>query len=155
MDILASLEIRRVSGSELPQRLLLAADESRAAVADHVDRGWCYGAFLAGRMVGEYVLLHTRPFTAEVVNIAVEPAVQRQGIGGAMLRHAAETARASGFRKLEIGTGNSGFGQMALYTRCGFRMEWIDRGFFSLHYPEPILEAGLPCTDMVRMGMLL
>ena len=46
-------------------------------------------------------------------------------------------------------------GQMALYTRCGFRMEWIDRGFFSLHYPEPILEAGLPCTDMVRMGMLL
>ena len=100
-------------------------------------------------------LLHTRPFTAEVVNIAVEPAVQRQGIGGAMLRHAAETARASGFRKLEIGTGNSGFGQMALYTRCGFRMEWIDRGFFSLHYPESILEAGLPCTDMVRMGMLL
>ncbi|MFR7707794.1 MAG: hypothetical protein ACLUZZ_01190 [Alistipes inops] len=80
MDILASLEIRRVSGSELPQRLLLAADESREAVADYVDRGWCYGAFLAGRMVGEYVLLHTRPFTAEVVNIAVEPAVQRQGI---------------------------------------------------------------------------
>ena len=155
MDILASLKIRRVSGSELPQRLLLAADESREAVADYVDRGWCYGAFLAGRMVGEYVLLHTRPFSAEVVNIAVEPAVQRQGIGGAMLRHAAETARASGFRKLEIGTGNSGFGQMALYIRCGFRMEWIDRGFFSLHYPEPILEAGLPCTDMVRMGMLL
>ena len=96
MDILASLEIRRVSGSELPQRLLLAADESREAVADYVDRGWCYGAFLAGRMVGEYVLLHTRPFTAEVVNIAVEPAVQRQGIGGAMLRHAAERARAEG-----------------------------------------------------------
>ena len=35
MDILASLEIRRVSGSELPQRLLLAADESREAVADY------------------------------------------------------------------------------------------------------------------------
>ncbi len=41
MDILASLEIRRVSGSELPQRLLLAADESREAVADYVDSGWC------------------------------------------------------------------------------------------------------------------
>lgn len=155
MDILASLKIRRVSGSELPQRLLLAADESREAVADYVDRGWCYGAFLAGRMVGEYVLLHTRPFTAEVVNIAVEPAVQRRGIGGAMLRHAAERARAEGFRKLEIGTGDSGFGQMALYARCGFRMEWIDRGFFTLHYPNPILEEGMPCTDMVRMGMLL
>ena len=110
MDILASLKIRRVSGSELPQRLLLAADESREAVADYVDRGWCYGAFLAG---------------------------------------------AEGFRKLEIGTGNSGFGQMALYARCGFRMEWIDRGFFTLHYPNPILEEGMPCTDMVRMGMLL
>jgi len=44
---------------------------------------------------------------------------------------------------------------MALYARCGFRMEWIDRGFFTLHYPNPILEEGMPCTDMVRMGMLL
>ena len=31
-----------------------------------------------GRIVGQYVLIHTRPFTAEVVNIAVVPDRQRQ-----------------------------------------------------------------------------
>ncbi len=155
MELLSSLHIEHVPGGHVPRELLLAADESPLAVADYIGRGRCYGAFLSGRMVGEYVLLHTRPVTAEVVNIAVEPALQRQGIGSALLRHAVAEARAAGFRKLEIGTGNSGFGQMALYTRCGFRMEWIDRDFFALHYPEPIVEEGIPCRDMVRMGMLL
>lgn len=155
MDVLAALEIKVVAADAVPRDLLLEADESWEAVSDYLHRGRCYGAFFAGDMVGEYILLHTRPFTAEVVNIAVSPAFRRRGIGGAMLRYAAERARTEGFRKLEIGTGNSGFGQMALYARCGFRMEWIDRGFFTLHYPNPILEEGMPCTDMVRMGMLL
>ena len=131
MELLSSLHIEHVPGGHVPRELLLAADESPLAVADYIGRGRCYGAFLSGRMVGEYVLLHT------------------------LLRHAVAEARAAGFRKLEIGTGNSGFGQMALYTRCGFRMEWIDRDFFALHYPEPIVEEGIPCRDMVRMGMLL
>lgn len=65
------------------------------------------------------MLLHTRPFTAEVVNIAVVPDRQRQGIATALLAHAVDTARRAGFRLLEIGTGNSGFGQIALYERCG------------------------------------
>lgn len=111
------MEIRK---TETPSReLLLLADEVEASVADYIGRGTCYAACDDGRIVGQYVLIHTRPFTAEVVNIAVVPDRQRQGIATALLAHAVDTARRAGFRLLEIGTGNSGFGQIALYERCG------------------------------------
>lgn len=138
-----------------PRALLLLADESEESVADCIDRGDCYVALRDGVAVGEYVLLRTRPFTAEVVNIAVEPAFQRQGIGTALLRHAIRTARERGFRRLEIGTGDSGKGQIALYERCGFVRCGLDRDYFRLNYPAPIFENGVECRHMVRLAMQL
>ena len=81
-----------------------------ASVADCIGRGTCYAACDGDRIVGQYVLIHTRPFTAEIVNIAVAPDRQRQGIATALLAHAVETARRAGVRLLKIGTGDSGFG---------------------------------------------
>lgn len=93
------MEIRK---TETPSReLLLLADEVEASVADYIGRGTCYAACDDGRIVGQYVLIHTRPFTAEVVNIAVVPDRQRQGIATALLAHAVDTARRAGFRLLE------------------------------------------------------
>ena len=111
-------EIRETSSPS--HDLLMLADESPESVADYVGRSRCFVAQLAGRAVGQYLLLHTRPFTAEVVSIAVDPACQRRGIGTALLHHAIRTARTAGFRRLEIGTGETGTGQIALYERCGF-----------------------------------
>ncbi|HJA97513.1 MAG TPA: GNAT family N-acetyltransferase [Candidatus Alistipes faecavium] len=135
--------------------LLLLADESEASVADYVGRSRCFAAFEEGRIIGQYLLLHTRPFTAEVVNIAVRPDRQRRGIGTELLRHAIDTARAEGFRLLEIGTGDSGTGQIALYERCGFIRCGIDRDYFRKHYPAPIFENGAECRHMVRLRMEL
>lgn len=60
--------------TDTPDRsLLLLADESEESVADYADRGTTYAACQSGQLLGQYVLLHTRPFTAEVVNIAVAP----------------------------------------------------------------------------------
>jgi len=146
-------EITRIE--EPPRGLLLLADESEASVDDYIGRGTCYGAVRGGALLGEYVLLHTRPFTAEIVNIAVAPEHQRQGIGTALLAHAVRTARAQGFRRLEIGTGNSGTGQLALYERCGFIRCGLDRDYFRRYYPAPIFENGIECRHMVRLCMEL
>ena len=55
------MEIRK---TETPSReLLLLADEVEASVADYIGRGTCYAACDDGRIVGQYVLIHTRPFT--------------------------------------------------------------------------------------------
>ena len=145
------MEIRQ---TDTPSReLLLLADESEASLADYTRRSHCYAAFEEGRLVGQYLLLHTRPFTAEVVNIAVAPDRQRQGIGTALLRHAIHTARNAGFRILEIGTGDSGTGQIALYERCGFVRCGVDVDYFRKHYPAPIFENGIECRHMVRLRM--
>ena len=70
--------------TDTPDRsLLLLADESEESVADYAGRGTTYAACRGGQILGQYVLLHTRPFTAEVVNIAVAPEYQRRGIATA------------------------------------------------------------------------
>ena len=142
--------------TDRPSRtLLLLADESEASVNDYLPRSRCYAAFEEDRIIGQYLLLHTRPFTAEVVNIAVTPDRQRQGIGTALLQHAIRTARKAGFRLLEIGTGDSGTGQIALYERCGFVRCGIDIDYFRKHYPAPIFENGIECRHMVRLRLEL
>lgn len=150
---MTDLEIRLTATP--PRHLLLLADEYDASVDDYIRRADCYVALLDGVVAGEYMLLHTRPFTAEVVSLAVEPACQRRGIATALLAHAVRTARAAGFRRLEIGTGNSGIGQLALYERCGFRRTGIDRDYFRRYYPAPIYENGIECRHMVRLAMEL
>lgn len=147
------MEIEIVRTDYPPRDLLLLADESEEAVADYIGRGTCYVARQDGTVVGEYVLLHTRPFTAEIVNIAVAPACQRRGIGTALIRHAVATARGAGCRRLEIGTGDTGAGQIALYERCGFVRCGIDRDYFLWYCPTPIIENGVECRDMVRLAM--
>lgn len=136
-----------------PRDLLLMADEPEASVNDYIHRGVCHVAVSGDRILGEYVLLHTRPFTAEVVNLAVVPAFQRRGIGTALVAHAVRTARDAGFRRLEISTGDSGTGQIALYERCGFVRCGVDRDYFVKFYPAPIVENGLPCRDRVCLRL--
>ena len=124
--------------------LLLLADESEASVADYIGRGACYAARCGDTLAGQYVL-----------NIAVVPRFQRQGVGTALLAHAVRTAREAGFRRLEIGTGDSGTGQIALYLRCGFVRCGIDEDYFRKYYPAPIFENGVECRHMIRMSMEL
>lgn len=146
------MELEIVRTDDPPRDLLLLADESEQAVADYIGRGECYVARLGGEVVGEYVLLHTRPMTAEIVNIAVAPAFQRRGIGTALIGHAVAVAREAGFRRLEIGTGDVGVGQIALYERCGFVRCGVDRDYFRWYCPTPIFENGVECRDMVRLA---
>ena len=59
------------------------------------------------------------------------------------------------FRRLEIGTGDSGTGQIALYLRCGLVRCGIDEDYFRKYYPAPIFENGVECRHMIRMSMEL
>ncbi|QGG56862.1 GNAT family N-acetyltransferase [Paenibacillus sp. B01] len=138
----------------LPMELLLLADPSAEMVASYAERGECW--LLADgdeSPIGAYVLLPTRPATLELVNVAVAEERQGQGLGKRLVLHAVERARELGAATLEVGTGNSSIGQLALYQRCGFRIAGVDRDFFVRHYDEPIVENGIPCVDMIRLSM--
>lgn len=150
------LVVRRLSSNdEVPYDLLLLADPSIDMIYDYTNRGNCYVAYVKNDVVGVYLMIRTRPFTLELVNIAVSKAHQGKGIGKRLIFSAIDTARKEKAKVLEVGTGNSSISQLALYQKCGFRIVGIDRDFFKRHYKEKIMENGIECIDMIRLSMNL
>ncbi|MGD6957202.1 GNAT family N-acetyltransferase [Rossellomorea aquimaris] len=143
---------KRKTDEDLPMELLLLADPSEEIVKEYITRGECFVAELEQKMVGVYVLLHTRPETIELVNVAVAEEMHGRGIGKQLVMDAIKVARSKGYKTIEVGTGNSGIGQLALYQKCGFRMVGVDMDFFIRHYSEEIYENGIQCRDMIRLA---
>lgn len=137
---------------EPPYHLFYAADPSKQAVEDYINRGKCYVAYNEKKeLVGVYVLLQTRPFVVELVNVSVEKKFQKKGNGRKLVEHAINEARLLGFEILEISTGNSSLKQLGLYQRAGFTINSIDYDFFRRYYPEPIWEDGIECRHLIRL----
>lgn len=147
------VEISKLKKHEkLPMDLLLLADPSREIVEEYTDRGECFIAKVGDRTIGVYVLLPTRPETVELVNVAVVEDQHDKGIGKQLVLDAIKLAKTSGYKTIEIGTGNSSIGQLALYQKCGFRIIGVDKDFFVRHYTEEIFENGIQCRDMIRLS---
>ncbi|ACV58940.1 GNAT family N-acetyltransferase [Alicyclobacillus acidocaldarius] len=144
--------IRRLAYFERPPiDLLVQADPDVDVVNQYISRGITYVGELDGNVIGCYVLLQTRPMIVELVNVAVAEDKQGQGYGKQLIQHAVQQARSMGYKSIEIGTGNSSIGQLALYQKCGFRIVGVDFDFFTRHYKEPIFENGIQCRDMIRL----
>lgn len=141
---------------QLPLDLLLLADPSEELVMKYVSKGKCYVAVTRDEeIVGVYILLQLDEHTAEIMNVAVVEHMQGKGLGKKLVLHALEVAKSIGMMKVEIGTGNSSIGQLALYQKCGFRITGIIEDFFLQNYPEPIFENGIQCRDMVRLTFII
>lgn len=150
------IKIRKLEKEdEIPYELLLLADPSIEAIKDYLWRGICYSAYIGENIVGVYVMIRTRPFTLELVNIAVSETYQGKGIGKRLVLSAIETSKKDNYKVLEVGTGNSSLNQLALYQKCGFRIVGVDIDFFKKHYKEKIVENDIECIDMIRLGMNL
>jgi ribosomal protein S18 acetylase RimI-like enzyme len=137
---------------KIPIELLLLADPSKDAINEYINRGTFYIALMHDEIIGAYILLKTRPYTMELINISVKEEKQGLGIGKIMVLDAIEKTKKLGQKTLEVGTGNSSLEQLALYQKCGFRITGIDRNFFIKHYPAEIIENGIRCIDMIRLS---
>ncbi|SIQ97090.1 Acetyltransferase (GNAT) family protein [Peribacillus simplex] len=112
------MEIRELFMDEPPpMHLLLLADPSRELVEEYLGSGTCFVAVSDERMIGVYVLLQKAPKLIEIMNIAVDERHHGRGIGRQLIEHAIGHAREQGYKTIEIGTGNSGIGQLALYQK--------------------------------------
>lgn len=135
--------------------LLLLADPNEAMILTYIDRGRLFVLTSDGEPVGA---LHLDPLdeeTAEIRNIAVKEEHQGKGYGRQLLTHAIEAARTSGLKMLIVSTGNSSIGNLAFYQRAGFRMAKIEPDYFPCHYPDPIIENGIPCLDRIELHLHL
>lgn len=150
------MKIRELSREEKPPiELLLTADPSTKNVKDYLNRGICYVAEKKQQIVGVFILLPTCVDTIELVNIAVLEEHSGKGIGKALVMNALNIAKVKGFKKIEVGTGNSSIDQLAFYQKCDFRITGVDLDFFVKYYDEEIYENGIQCRDMIRMSKQL
>jgi len=95
--------------------------------------------------------------TAELKAVAVVEAWQGRGVGRHLLAATLRHLRATGAGRVIVGTASSGTGQLAFYQKAGFRLDRIERDYFSPSrgYALGILEDGIPLRDMVWMDQQL
>ncbi len=131
--------------------LLHAADPDARKIAAYLASGevWvdAQGAAIA-------IIQPHSPDVFEIMNIALAEHMRGQGHGKAFSQGFIAMLKARGARAVKIGTGNSSLDQLALYQKLGFRITVIVAGFFD-DYPEPIVENGIACRDMVRLRVEL
>jgi ribosomal protein S18 acetylase RimI-like enzyme len=150
------LKIRRAKESdEVPWQLLLSADGPRAVIKQYLSRAQLWLVELDGQVVGEMVLLETRPGVIEILNIAVTDELQSTGIGTRLLRKARAVALDRNAGRLEVGTGNNCFRQLAFYQRFGFRIVGVETDFFLKRWKKVWKQNGVPLLDLVRMEVAL
>ena len=147
------MKVRKLTVEESPPiELLLTADPSENLVKEYLKRGFCYITEEKDQVIGVYVLLPTKEASIELVNLAIAEIYQGKGLGKKLVMHAVEEARKLGYKKMEVGTGNSSIGQLALYQKCGFRITHIDKDFFLENYEDEIYENGIQCIDRIRLS---
>jgi ribosomal protein S18 acetylase RimI-like enzyme len=131
--------------------LLLLADDSEQQVSSYEQLGDLYAFERDGRPLAIALALPFAPGTVELKAVAVDAAEHGKGIGQALLAAAIADLRERGVRRVVLGTGNSGIGQIAFYQKAGFRMWKIERDFFSeaRGYPPDLEENGIPLRDMI------
>ncbi|MGE8496750.1 MAG: GNAT family N-acetyltransferase [Pseudomonas sp.] len=149
-----TLTIQTCPANQAPMHLLLEADPDPLKIRRYLNDGLCRVAHVDGMQVGVYVLQVMAPEWVELMNIAVVPAQQGQGIGRQLLDDAISQARQLGARRLELGTGSFG-PQLAFYQRAGFRVVAVEPDYFLEHYAEPLFEHGLQHKDRLRLALAL
>ena len=138
--------------------LLLLADESEAQVRSYYQQGDLY-VLRAGDGVtrGLTLVLPGPDGAAELKAVAVAPELHGQGVGRRMLALVLAELRSARVRRVVVGTGSAGIGQLAFYQKAGFRLWRIERDYFSPEhgYPAGLEENGIPLRDMVWMDQEL
>jgi len=84
----------------------------------------------------------------ELIELAVAPERQGQGVGRAIVAWLLAEARRRGKRQMLVGTANSSIGNIAFYQKCGFRMDHVRKDYF-WYYREPRYENGIRIRDMI------
>ena len=129
--------------------LLLLAEESepglRWGLANLVDA--VYRVDEGGDLVGA-ATMQWRGEPCELMELAVAPERQGQGIGRRIVAWLVEEARRRGKQAILVGTANASIDNIAFYQRCGFRMDHVRKDYF-WYYREPVYENGIRIRDML------
>lgn len=124
--------------------LLLDADPSREMIDRYLYNNSTMFIWMEDdTILGEAVI----DATGEIKNFAVIPPMQGRGYGRRFLNDLALFFKGT-FPLLTVGTSESG---VEFYQKCGFVYFRTEPDFFTINYPKPIIDQGVPCRDMVYL----
>jgi ribosomal protein S18 acetylase RimI-like enzyme len=112
----------------------MTVDYAKAVVEHQIDLVDAEAGLIA------LIELDRQPDHLLIVNLAVHPDHQRQGLGRRLLEHAESVARAIGVPELRLYTNRLMAANIALYQSCGYaidREEPFPDGGFTVHLSKP------------------
>ena len=143
--------IREVEAGEIDRLrpLLLLAEPSESALDWSLENlsDAAYSMTEDGQAVGA-ATMRWKVEPCEIVELAIAPERQGQGLGKQFVEWLIEQARGRGKREVLVGTANSSIDNIAFYQRCGFRMDHVRKDYFWYHR-EPIYENRIRVRDML------
>ncbi|HXF60545.1 MAG TPA: GNAT family N-acetyltransferase [Caldilineaceae bacterium] len=143
--------IREAPKEEYPRLipLLLLAEPSEGALrwslARLSDAVYCMEE--EGQLVGA-ATMRWRSDPCEIVELAIAPERQRQGLGRQLVAWLIAEAQRRGHSAIIVGASNASIGNIVFYQRCGFRMDHVRRDYF-WYYDQPRSENGIPVRDLL------
>jgi ribosomal protein S18 acetylase RimI-like enzyme len=143
------------SDSEIPYHLLLLADETKEAIDRYIFNSDIYLLHDGIEDIAVMALYKNNDTELEIKNIAVIESYRSKGIGSILINKAKEIAKENHYKKLTVGTSDTGFQQIRFYEKNGFVQRGILKDFFIENYPDPIYENGLQMHDMIILEFSL
>ncbi|MGX6990755.1 GNAT family N-acetyltransferase [Pseudolactococcus reticulitermitis] len=143
-------------GEELPWTLLLNADPDRAIVATYMAKSRVFVAENGDQAILGVLVLMALPedHHYEIMNVSVDPAHFRQGIGRSMMRFAFADIQARDTQAvIWIKTGDLTVEAIGLYESVGFKIVDVVKDYFIDHYADPIYENGQLLRNQVVMRL--
>jgi hypothetical protein len=71
-----------------------------------------------------------------------------------MVRCILDEARRRGVQVVSVGTANAGWSKIAVYQKCGFRMDSVRKDYFN-YFPSPMYENGIQIRDMLVLKLVM
>lgn len=127
--------------------LLLLADPSEEMIDRYLNPSDMFVLEIEGKVIGEVVV----DKKGEIKNLAVSLDYQGKYYGAYILYFLYMFYK-DRFDYLWVGTSEYGIG---FYEYCGFGQDHTIKNFFMDNYPEPIMENGVQCVDMIYLKIKL
>lgn len=146
-----SCEIAKLKKEDaLPLDLLLLADETREAIEKYIHSSDVYVVHEAGMTapVAVFVLCPISKSRLEIKNIAVSESWQGKGLGSFLLQQIELIARKANYREILVGTPDVALPQIHFYEKNGYSKFELKTSFYTINYPEPIIENGIQLKHM-------
>ena len=143
--------IKNYSLNEEVLNLLLQANPDKGKVLNEYNQSTNYIFMNNNKVIGVILLDAISNENVEILNLSIKEDYQGKGYGKKFLNTIFNILENEGYKKIQVGTGNSSLRPLAFYQKLGFRIISIKKNYFIDNYTEDIYENTIQCVDLLML----